>query len=216
MTSLRSLPNNVKGFDVNGVAHNGGLDYTAATRVKLDGNPGLAGVQDYTIPANGLIYIEDRTWVEGTVSGRATVAAAKLPYNAATAPSIIIPNNLVYTVKDGTVALGLIGQQDVLVSYFAPTNLEIDAALIAQNGSTQRYEFVQGCCTPVSVLTSITTYGALTSFGTWTWSWVNGSGTVVSGYQTTNTIYDSNLLFAPPPNFPLDPSGYQQLGWSSN
>ena len=138
------------------------------------------------------------------------VAAALLPYNPATAPSILIPNNIQYTVKDGTVALGLLAQKDVLATYYVPNTLNIDAALIAQNGSVQRFYF------PSNIKTTITTYGSLMSFGVWTWSWVNGSGTVVSGFQNTVTTYDTNLLFSPPPSFPLSNSGYQQITWSNN
>ena len=196
VTSLRA---HQTGWDVNNVAHNEDLDYNARS---------LQFTQ--AIPANGLIYVEDRTWVEGTVNGRALVAAATLPYNAATAPSILIPNNIVYAAKDGSSALGLIGQQDILVTYFAPATLEVDAALIAQNGSTQRYYF------PNNVKTAITIYGTTCSYGTWTWSWVDGSGNTISGYPITNSTYDSNLLFGPPPSFPLSSSGYQQIDWSSN
>jgi hypothetical protein len=205
VTSLKSDPT---GWDVNSVAHNEEIDYN--NRTKLDGNPGLGGVQDYAMPTNGLIFIEDKTWVEGTVNGRVLVAAAILPYSSATAPSIMIPNNIVYSAKDGSSVLGLIGQQDILISYLSPTNLEIDAAMIAQNGSTQRWYF------PSDIKSTITIFGSISSFGIWTWTWVNGSGTVVSGYPTTNTTYDTNLLYGPPPNFPLDPSGYQQISWSAN
>lgn len=196
VTSLRA---HATGWDVNNAAHNEDLDYNART---------LQFTQ--AIPANGLIYIEDRTWVEGTVAGRALVAAAQLPYNAATAPSIIIPNNIVYTAKDGSVELGLIAQQDMLVSFFAPTNLEVDAAMIAQNGSSQRYYFSG------DTKNSITIYGSVSSYGVWTWSWVNGSGGILSGYATTNTVYDSNLLYGPPPSFPLSTEGYQQISWTSD
>jgi hypothetical protein len=82
--------------------------------------------------------------------------------------------------------------------------------MIAQNGSTQRYYY------PSNIKNSIIVYGALSSFGIWTWTWVNGSGQVVSGYRNTSTIYDSSLLFSPPPSFPLSPSGYQQITWESD
>lgn len=196
VTSLRS---HASGMDVNGVAHNEDLDYNARS---------LQFTQ--ALPANGAIYIEDRTWVEGVVAGRVTVAAAVLPYNPATAPSILVPNNLTYSVKDGTVSMALIAQKDILITFFAPNVLEIDAALIAQNGSTQRY-FFSG-----NVKTSITVYGSIMSFGVWTWSWVNGGGTVTSGYTTTSTVYDSNLLYSPPPLFPLTNGAYQQIGWGSD
>ncbi len=198
VTSLRAHGN---GTDVNQQVHTEDLDYSSSGRV-------LQFTQN--LPANGLIYVEDRVWVEGTVNGRVLVAAAKMPYDQNTAPSIIIPNNLVYQAKDGTSVLGLIAQKDILISYFAPNTLEIDAAMIAQNGSTQNYLFSG------NVKTSITVYGSIGSYGVWTWSWVNGSGTVVSGFQNTATVYDANLLYGPPPSFPLSTSGYQQISWSSN
>lgn len=197
VTGLRS--HTTPGKDVNGVSHYEYLDYNART---------LQFTQ--SLPSNGLIFSEDRTWVEGTVSGRVTVAAAAFPYNASTAPSILIPNNIVYTAKDGTVELGLIAQQDILVTYYAPSTLEVDAALIAQNGSTQFYDYDGNIKTKISV------YGTTASFGLWTWTWVNGGGGVVSGYASTNTVYDANLLYGPPPSFPLSTSGYQQISWSAD
>lgn len=196
VTSLRS---HQTGTDVNGASHSEDLDYQNRTLLNT-----------LALPANGIIYVEDRTWVEGTLNGRVMVAAARLPYNASTAPSIIIPNNLTYTAQDGTSSLGLLAQKDILVSYYAPNTLSVHGALIAQNGSAQRF-FFSG-----NVKTSITLYGALASYGTWTWSWVNGSGTVTSGYQSTNTVYDSNLLYSPPPSFPLTNEGYRQITWTSN
>lgn len=196
VTSLRS---HATGYDVNGAAHNEDIDYNARS---------LQFTQ--AIPANGLIYIEDKTWVEGTVSGRALVAVAKLPYSASTAPTIYIPNNILYTAKDGSSALGLIAQKDIVVTYYAPNTLEIDAALIAQNGSTQFF-YYSG-----NVKTTISVYGTIGSYGIWTWSWVNGSGTIVSGYQNTITNYDAYLLYAPPPSFPITSNGYQQISWTSD
>jgi hypothetical protein len=148
--------------------------------------------------------------VEGTVSGRILLAAAKLPYNASTAPSIIIPNNITYVAHDGNYVLGLIAQQDVLVSYYAPNTLNIDAALIAQNGSTQYYYY------PGNIKTQINIFGSIASYGVWTWSWVDGGGNVTSGFQNTSTTYDGNLLYSPPPSFPLSSSGYTQLTWKSD
>jgi Tfp pilus assembly protein PilX len=193
-----------EGYDTSGNWHTNSLDYQ--NRTLLSNKP---------IPANGVIYVEDNLWVEGTVKGRVTVAAAVLPYVAGTAPSIMIPNNIVYLAKDGTNSLGLISQQDILVTYDAPNSLEIDAALIAQNGADQRWYYASGAN---SLRTgTITIFGALASNATWTWNWVSSSsGPVVSGYENTNTTYDSNLLYAAPPSFPLSSSGYQQISWGSN
>jgi len=192
VTSLRA---HATGYDGANVAHTEDLDYIGRTL--------LLSNQNY--PSNGIFYIEDKVWVEGTVGGRALVVASKLPYNAATAPSILIPNNILYTVKDGTVSLGLIGQKDVLMTYFVPNTLEVDAALIAQNGSIQRYDFSG------NLKTSITLYGSVMTFGRRILYWVGSSG-----FPTINTIYDANLLYGPPPSFPLTADGYQQISWSSD
>jgi hypothetical protein len=197
--TVTSLQPGQTGWDVDNNAHNESLDYNARTLLFTD-----------PIPASGLIFIEDQVWVEGTVGARALVAAAKLPYDSQTAPSILIPNNIVYTVKDGSIQLGLVAQKDILATYNSPNDFEIDAALIAQNGSVERFYY------PGNIKNSITVYGALTSFGIWTWTWVNGSGGVVSGYRTTSTVYDSSLLFSPPPSFPLSSSGYQPITWESD
>lgn len=196
---VNTLRSHASGMDVNGVNHAEDLDYNGRTLLATT-----------AMPANGVMFLEDRTWVEGTVASPATVAVARLPYNPSTAPSIIIPNNILYTAKDGTVSLGLISQKDVLISYFAPNDLEINAAMIAQNGSAQRYYFSS------NVKDELIVYGSIMSFGVWTWSWVNSGGTVISGYPNTLTTYDSSLLYSPPPSFPLTNSGYEQLTWTSN
>lgn len=197
---VNSLTSHATGYDVQGVAHNEDIDYNGRTLLSTQ-----------VIPANGLIFVEDHVWVEGTVNGRAMVAAARFPYNASTAPNIMVRNNLVYLAKDGNHSLGLIAQKHFLVTYNSANNLEINAAIIAQNGSAQRYNFGSG-----TTKNTITIYGSISSFGVWTWSWVNGSGTVTSGYQNTVTNYDQSLLYSPPPSFPLTTDGYQQISWSSN
>jgi hypothetical protein len=203
VTSLRS---HQTGWDVAGNAHNEDIDYL--NRTQIDGNPGVGGVQAFNMPTNGLIFVEDRTWVEGTVDGRAMVAVGRLPYNPATAPSIIIPNNLVYETQDGSDVLGLIGQKDILISYFAPNNLSIHAAFIAQNGAFQRY------CYPNTEKDTLTVYGSITSSGRAAiYSTCSGDQ---SGYPTRNYTYDSNLLYGPPPAYPLSDDGYQQITWSSD
>lgn len=195
---VNSLLSNPTGWDTNFNPHNEYIDYDARTLQFT--NP---------IPDNGIIYVEDKIWVEGTVRGRVTVAASQLPYNPATAPTIYIPKNIIYSTKDGSDVLGLIAQKDIVVTYHALNDLEIDAAMISQNGGAQFFYY------PGNTKNSITVFGAIMTFYQWTWTWVSGS-TNVSGYSYTSSIYDNNLLYSPPPNFPLSSSGYQLLSWTSN
>jgi hypothetical protein len=207
---VNSLRSHQTGYDVNGTAHNEDIDYgtSGGARTQLDGNPSLAGTQDFAMPTNGIMYLEDRTWVEGVVDGRVMVVAARLPYNSSTAPSIIIPNNLSYELTDGTDVLGLIGQKDVLLSYYVPDDLTVHAAFIAQNGSFQRY------CFPNTEKDDLTVYGSISSAGRAAiYSSCSGD---LSGYETRNYTYDANLLYGPPPGFPLSSEGYQQISWESD
>ncbi|MDR3570946.1 MAG: hypothetical protein P4L81_01965 [Candidatus Pacebacteria bacterium] len=199
VTSLQSEPT---GWDVNNNAINTSTDYKNRTLL----------YSNEPIPASGIIYIEDKVWVEGTVKGRVMVAAAVLPYNSSTAPSIFIPNNIVYAAKDGTNSLGLLAQQNVIVSYAAPQNLEIDGALIAQNGSAE-FLYYQNM---TAVKTKISVFGSIMTYGQWTWTWIDNNNNDISGYATTNDAYDSSLMYSPPPSFPFSSAGYKQLSWYSN
>jgi len=166
--------------------------------------------QNYSIPANGLIFVEDTTWIDGTVEGRITVGVGSFPENATTYKSAIINGNLVYNQKDGSDSIGIIAQKDVVVPKFSSDNLEINGVLLAQYGATQSYYYWPRNS---SVKNQITTYGSIISNKIWTWSWVNGQGEVGSGYKITNTTYDSNLIYAPPPYFPKKDE-FEVLSWN--
>jgi hypothetical protein len=58
----------------------------------------------------------------------------------------------------------------------------------------------------------LTLRGAIISNTTWTWSWTNDAGTIISGYDTTDTKYDPNLRFNPPPGFPTK-GDYEFIKW---
>ncbi len=153
----------------------------------------------YSMPTNGFIYVEDTAWVDGTVNGRATVGTA-------VGKSIIINGNILYSAKDGNHVLGLMAEQNILVPHDSPNNLEIDAALLAQNGAAKRYYY------PGDMKDSLIIYGSVISNGLWTWSWVSGGGAVTSGYRATNSTYDANLTYGPPAGFPVG-SQYNLISW---
>lgn len=177
-------------------------------------------VGNYNIPANcGIIFIEDDLWIDGVLDGKVTVVAAKLP-DSSSNPQIVINGNLTYKAKDGSDSLGLISQSDIYVPlYAAEDNLEIDGALMAQKGHVFRKYYTNSGHYSLPwearnyvLRNSITIYGVIITNTVWTWSWVSGSGSTVSGYKNTETLYDPNLTYNPPPGFPAA-GDYQFLDW---
>lgn len=161
----------------------------------------------YAFPTNGLLFFEDHVWVEGTIdSARLTIAAGVFPVNSATYKNIIVNNNLSYTNFNGTDVIGLIAQGYFLVGMASANSLIIDGAIIAQNMGTIRYYYSSNCAS-WGLRSTLTTYGMFAS---------NGQGYFYygsSGYVNQPASYDPNLLYGPPPSFPLTSDQYQILSW---
>lgn len=162
-----------------------------------------------SFPSNGYIFVEDDIWVEGEIDDKAiTIVAAKLPEPGNTntcngCKSIFINNDIVYADRDETEILGLIAQKDILVGLVSQNDLEIDAALIAQYGTVSRDYFPSYCSQTYYKRDTITVYGSITTNQRYGFSWICGNpGYWCSGYKYRNLIYDSNLLYGPPPGFP--------------
>lgn len=160
---------------------------------------------NYAIPENGIIFAEDDIWVDGTINGRITLAAARFPDSASTNKSIYLNGNINYLAHDGNHVLALMAQKDVLIPRYSPATLNIDAILLAQKGHCFRYYY------PDNILSSITVYGSIISNTQWTWSWDCG-GWICSGYQTTNSLYNPYLTYSPPPSFPTT-GEYEFISW---
>lgn len=155
-------------------------------------------------PQNGVIFVNDNVWIDGTYNGKLTVAASLSQGNQSA--RISIKDNLLYAAKDGSANIGLISEGDITVPEYAAANLEIDGALLAQNGHVW-FPNVAGV-----VKNSISIYGSIASNLTWTWSYADSTGRIVSGYQTTAQTYDPYLTLSPPPQFPTTGS-FVLLSW---
>lgn len=165
-------------------------------------------VGNYAIPANGLIFVEDNVWVEGAINGaRVTIAAGRFPDNPSNRPQLTVNNDLLYTNYDGTDVIALISQGNVNVGFVSDNNLRIDAALVSQNGRVGRYYYEADCST-YYIRNSITLYGMIATNLRYGFSYTDGTG-----YQDRNIIYDANLLYGPPPSFPLTSDKYEILSW---
>ena len=172
---------------------------------------------NFLIPVNGLIFFEDNVWVDGTINtARAIVASGRFPENPSKYSHITVNNDLRYTNYDSTDTLGLIAQGNINVGLVSEDDLRIDAALFAQNGRVGRYYYRppsggQNRCSPYHIRDTITVYGMIASNQRYGFAYTDGTG-----YQTRNLIYDANLLYAPPPSFPLTSDNYEQIYWDED
>ena len=165
-------------------------------------------LQNYPMPSNGLIFVEDNLWVEGQVNtARLTIAAGRFPDSAATRPSIVVNNDLLYTNYDGRDVIALISQGDFHVGFLSDNDLRIDAALVAQNGRAGRYYYASACGGSY-VRSTLTLYGMIATNKRYGFAYTDGTG-----YGTRNLNYDANLLYGPPPSFPLTTSQYSTISW---
>lgn len=164
-------------------------------------------------PANGIIFVEDHVWVEGQINtARVTIASGRFPEAAATNTNIIVNNDIVYSNLDGSDGIGLIAQKNVLIGLISDDNLKIESAMIAQNGGALRY-YYRPQCGAIYLRSTLNLFGSTASNKSGSFAYVDGTGNVISGYQNQISSYDANLLYSPPPSFPLTSSQYSTLTW---
>lgn len=163
---------------------------------------------NYAFPANGIVFIEDHVWVEGQMNGaRLTVVSARFPESPSTNTSITVNKDLRYTNLDGSDALGLIAQENFNIGLKSNDTLFIDAATVAKNGRVGRF-YYRSQCGLGYIRNSVTLRGTIVTNNRYGFAYTDGTG-----YQTRNLIYDANLLYAPPPSFPLTSDQYSTLAW---
>jgi hypothetical protein len=161
---------------------------------------------NYAIPANGLIFVEDNVWVEGQINtARVTIAAGRFPNTSNR--HITVNNDILYTNYTGTDVIALISQGNINVGLFSDTDLRIDAALVAQNGRVGRYYYENDCGSNQDK-NQITLYGMIATNQRYGFAYTDGSG-----YVNRDIVYDGNLLYGPPPSFPLTSDQYQTISW---
>lgn len=151
-------------------------------------------LQNFPIPDNGIIFVEDNLWLQGQINDKkVTVVAADL--NGGPAPSVYIANDLGYTTYTGDDIIGVIGQNNIEIPKTSDTNLSIDGALLAQQGRVGRPDYGTA-----DHKDSITIHGAIATNQRYGFAWTNGFQNW--GYTDRNLYYDNSLLYYPPPYFP--------------
>src|SRR3989344_4059533 len=168
-------------------------------------------LQNYANPTNGLIFVEDNVWVDGQINtARLTIASGRFPDNPATRTNIIVNKDLLYTNYDGQDVLALIAQNNFTVGLKSSNTFRIDAALIAQNGRAGRFYYNSNCGAEY-VRSQLTLYGMIATNQRYGFAYTNGTG-----YATRIINYDANLLYGPPPSFPLTSAQYSILSWQED
>lgn len=167
-----------------------------------------SSVGNFPIPDNGLIFLEDNVWARGKIdNSRVTLASAKFPDDSQTRTSITINQDLLYTNYDGSDAIALIAQKNINIGLRSSNIIRVDGALMAQNGRVGRY-YYRSYCGAEYERNTITTYGMIASNQRYGFAYTDGTG-----YENRYLNYDANLMYAPPPSFPLTTDDYQIISW---
>jgi len=118
---------------------------------------------------------------------------------------------LTYTNFNGQDVIGLISQGNINVGFQSLDTLTIDAALVAQNGRVGRYYYSSSCTSPADSnypgssanryyynRTTLNLLGMIATNQRYGFAYSDNTG-----YINRNISYDGNLLYGPPPSFPL-------------
>jgi len=186
------------------------IDEGCKNRVEKIQDQELVGT--YAISDTPIIFAEDTLWVRGTVKGKTTVVSARFPLDTYET-NIWIPDNLVYSDKDGADVLGLISQHDIYFARDIPEVFEVDAAMMAQKGHVIRHGFFWFCGQSSNAeRLSLTIFGAIISNREAYW---NFGTQPESGFKERTAVlnFDTQLLTDPPPYYPKV-GGFNFTSWT--
>jgi hypothetical protein len=222
VTALQVTPNNC-GTDATAQSQNQWGIWTI--RSPIASNQTLVAGSPFTYPGNGVIFFDDHVWVDGQINtARLTIVAGIIGNSDPTKnANITVNSDLKYTNYDGSDVLGLIAQGNVNVGLVSNDDLQVDAALVAENGRVGRFYYNTNCIVSATNYwhrNSLTLNGMIATYIRYGFAYTGNSfncggsvGTIGSGYCTRNINYDGNLLYAPPPSFPSASSQYQVISW---
>ncbi|MDO8481940.1 MAG: hypothetical protein Q7S75_02575 [bacterium] len=188
--------------------------HTITSQTLLTGSP-------FTIPSGcSIIYVQAKTWIEGTVKGKITVIVADT--TGVINPDIILQNNINYAALDGTTGLAAVAQHSVLYPLVVPDQMSVRGIFVAQSGYYGR-NLYPCLYTPNDKRTSLTVQGSIVSNQRPATKWgynstglgCSGGGSTSdwSGFNTRTTTYDRLLAFTPPAFTPAASVDYKLLLW---
>lgn len=165
----------------------------------------------YTIPSTcGLMFVEDNTWIEGTIPSKVTVVVANVA-DSGVDPSAYLRGNITYEDTDGSDGITVIAERNVLITPDAPSTMTLNGIFIAQNGAFGRNLY--SCPSSYEPKTSLTILGTTVSNKRTGTKWVNGCPSTDAGYQTRIDAFDRKLASDPPPFTPVVSTDYELMDW---
>lgn len=153
-----------------------------------------------------LVYVSDRTWLEGDVSGKVTVVANDV---GAAAPDLFLQDNIVYETGGGTDGLTVLAERNLLIPLYVPDHMTINGVFFAQKGSYGRNYYpdvwpYNGYREQSRLTTNGTVVSKLRTGTQW--------GTV-QGFEIRDDSYDRNLAESPPPMTPFTSPDFRFIEW---
>ena len=182
----------------------GSSDYTLISSEALD--------QTLALPAQcGLIFVEDNTWIDGTIPGKITLVTAGV-VDTNFKPNVVLRDNLIYATTSGVEGLTVISARDILIAPNSPTNMTLNGIFVAQSGAFGRNLYsCPSSYEPKGTLTILGTTVSNLRTGT---KWMNGCGSGSNaGYQTRIDAYDRQNATNPPPFTPITSTQWQFVDW---
>lgn len=193
--------------------HIGASDYEYDYYVPRTGSRNTRFVGNYAIPEDcGLIFIEDRVWVSGVISGKVTLVAADTNH-AGYDPKVIIEDDLTYTTTNGSDGITIIAEGDIHISPLSPDTLDLQGIFIAQEGYFGRNYYNCNSVGSYNIRDTLTMLGSIISNGRVGTRWGTSTGCSGSGYQTRINNYDRNLATDPPPFTPVTSPDFKFVEW---
>lgn len=179
-------------------------------------------VGNFTPPTDcSLIFVENNVWIEGTISGKVTVASANL-IDPNTDTSVILNDDITYDTYDGSSGLTVIAEDDILIPLLSPENMDLNGIFMAQNGHFGRNYYTTSGSYDVPWYydsyvqqNQLDMNGTVVSNGRVGTRWTSG-GTFVSGYNERTNTYDRDLAADPPPLTPYVSNNYTFVEWRDN
>ncbi len=167
-----------------------------------------------TPPCCGLIFVEDNLWIEGTTTGKITVASANL-INPAIDTTVFIKGNLDYTTLDGSDSLALIAEENVLITrgcQGSASEIILRGVFVAQKGYFGRRGYAVGPSAE-RIRNRLINYGTIVSYirGEVTYLWW-GDG-IFSGFNEWKVYFDAKLSRDPPPLLPYVSKELELISW---